>query len=238
MATFKIDNVAMTIQPSHIGIIPTQQTIYPTSGANKIVVQPYTPPTIEVRWGMDATYPAVIAELKLKRGRNLVHAISWTNEAASRLKHCNVIFPEIGSGQGPAGSVVDVFTLTLEAINPMPGLVIVELFRAGVLTVADGVAKWKTPAGGRIMKIRGEIGTLGTGAGQTRGQVSNGATDYLSTRGDFVVASGTNLMENQVLAALPTFNRGETVELDVDTIPADSNSANVSVLLYCLLFEV
>ena len=84
----------------------------------------------------------------------------------------------------------------------------------------------------------GAIGTLGTGAGQTRIQVSNGATDYLTTRGDFVVASGTNLMENQVLDTLPTFDRWDIIELDVDAIPADSNSANVLVSLYVLLFGV
>lgn len=238
MATLYIDNVAMTIQPSHIEIVPPKPRIYPTAGANKIVVQPLTPPSIEVRWGMDATFLEVVSELKTKRGRDLVHAISWTNEENTGLKHCNVVFPEIGSGIGPARTAVDVMTLTLEAINPMPGLVLVELYRPGVLTVKDGEPKWEAEAGGRILKIDGAIGVLGTGAGQTRVQVSNGATDYLSTEGDFVVASGTNLMENQVLGASPLFNRGETVELDTDTIPAGNDSANASVYMYCLLFEV
>lgn len=238
MPTFKIDNVAMTIQPTHFSIIPPEHQVYPLAGANKIVVQPLIPPRIEVRWGQEGQAAAIIAELKLKRGRDLVHAISWTDEENVRLKHCNVFFPEIPSAYSdPMRKVVEPVTLTLEAINPMPGLAIVELFRPGVLTVADGVAKWKTPAGGRVMKVRGEIGTLGTGAGQTRVQVSNGATDYLSTRGDFIVASGTNLMENQVLVALPTANRGETIELDVDTIPAGADSADLSVLLYYLMFE-
>jgi len=238
MATFKIDNVAMTKQPSHIEIIPPRQQIYPTSGANKIIVQPLTPPTIEVRWGMDATYPEVVAELKTKRGRDLVHAISWTNEDGARLKHCNVVFPEIGSGIGPARTAVDVMTLTLEAINPMPGLLLTTLFAPGVLTVADGVVKWIAPAGGRILWVSGTIYILGTGAGGTQIQVSNGATDYLTTPGDFVVASGTRLMENQVVAPDAYFDRGDIIEIDVDAIPAGADSSTVSIYIYCLSFEV
>lgn len=237
-AVFKIDNVDMTYKPSHVQVTPPEVSVYPGPGTGKGIVQPMIPPILEVRWGVDAAIRSAIAELKTKRGRRLIHALSWTNEGETGTKHCNAMIPEIGYGQGPSQSIADVFTLKCEVVNPMPALMITELFMPGVLTTGDGKIKWLTPAGGRILKVRGAIGTLGTGAGQTRVQVSNGATDYLTTPGDFVVASGTNLMENQVLTSSATFNRGDTIELDIDVIPGGSDSADVSVLLYCLLFRV
>ena len=138
MPNFKIDNVAMTYQPTYWRVIPPESVDYPAAGYNRIVVQPETPPLLEVRWGQEGTYPALISEVKTKRGRDLVHALSWPDEANLKHKHCNVFFPEIPSGQGPASGVVDVLSLTFKAFNPLPGLVIIDLFRPGVITVADG----------------------------------------------------------------------------------------------------
>ncbi len=239
--TVRVDNVdldADTVMPTQVRVIPPDPVVYPGPGTGKVVVQPLTPPVIELSWGPDIAPREVVAALKAARGRRLVHVLSWTNEDETGIYHANVMIPEIGYGQGPHQQGVDPFTLRCEVINPMPGLVTAELYVPGVLTTGDGKAKWKTPAGGRILKVGGYIGTLGTGTGQTRVQVSNGDTDYLSTRGDFVVASGTGLMENAVLAASPTFNRSETIELDIDTIPGNSDGADLQVWLTCLLFRV
>lgn len=237
MASFKIDNTAMTNPPSHIQIIYPELVSYPGPGLGKIVVQPMTPPTIEVRWGMDAVKRAVVDELITARATKMVHVASWTDETETRFKHRTVAIPPIGYGQGPTMGYVDTFTLRMEQIMPMPSLNIIELFYPGTIGTGDGKVKYKTPAGGTILKIDGFIGTLGSGGGtSTDVQVSNGATDYLSTKGTFEVDSATGLMENQVLGTTLTFNRGATIELDCDAV--STNPGNVQVLVYALMFAV
>lgn len=237
MATFKIDNVTMTTPPSHVQIIEPELIPYPGGGTNKITVQPLTPPVIEARWGMDVAVRAVIAELISKRGQRLIHTISWTDEVESRLKHRTVAIPAIGYGQGPTMGYVDTFTLRMEQIMPMPSLAVIDLFYPGTIATGDGKVKYKTPAGGRILKIDGFIGTLGSGGGtSTDVQVSNGATDYLGTVGTFEVDTATSVMENQVLGSTLTFDRGDTIELDCDA--TSTNPGNVQVLVYALYFAV
>ncbi|MFH1603484.1 MAG: hypothetical protein ABIH03_06220 [Pseudomonadota bacterium] len=235
--TVKLDNVVLANNPSHVLTVEPQPTATPTAGYGKIVYVPRIPGQVQLRWGDEAAIPAVVAELRTKRGSVPQHMLSWTKETGTGLYHRNVVMPLVAYGQGP-GTAIDTFTLELEGYRPFPALAVWEFWVPGVIAVGDGKAKIKMPAGGRIMKVGGYIGTLGTGAGQTRVQVSNGATDYLSTSGDFVVASATGLMENAVLATSPTFNRGDTLELDVDTIPANSDSANLSVWLCAIMFTV
>jgi len=233
----KLDNVALTNNPSHVLVAEPQPTATPTAGYGKIVYVPRIPGQVQLQWGGEVAVPAVVAELRAKRGSVPQHMLSWTKETGVGLYHRNVVMPIIAYGQGP-GAAIDTFTLTLEEYRSFPELTLWEFWVPNTIVVGDGQAKIKMPAGGRIMKVGGYIGTLGTGAGQTRVQVSNGATDYLSTPGDFVVASATGLMENAALVASPTFNRGDTLELDVDTIPANSNSANLSVWLCAIMFAV
>jgi len=233
----KIDNVELVNLPSHVQVVEPQPTATPTAGYGKIIYVPRIPGQVQLRWGDEAAIAAVVAELRTKRGSVPQHMLSWTKETGTGLYHRNVVMPLIAYGQGP-GTAIDTFTLELEEYRPFPELTLWEFWVPNTIVVGDGQAKIKMPAGGRIMKVGGYIGTLGTGAGQTRVQVSNGATDYLSTSGDFVVASATGLMENAVLVALPTFNRGDTLELDIDTIPANSDSANLSVWFCAIMFAV
>jgi len=233
----KVDNVALTNNPSHVLVDEPRPTATPTAGYGKIIYVPRIPGQVQLQWGGEVAVPAIVAELRSKRGSVPQHMLSWTKETGVGLYHRNVVMPVIAYGQGP-GAAIDTFTLSLEEYRPFPSLAMWEFWIPGTIVVGDGKAKIKMPAGGRIMKVDGYIGTLGTGAGQTRIQISNGATDYLSTRGDFVVASATGLMENAVLASLPTFNRGDTLELDVDTIPANSDSANLSVRFCAIMFAV
>ena len=233
----KIDNVALTNPPSHVQTVEPSYVATQTAGYGKIVYVPIGPGQVQLQWGGEVAVPAVVAELRTKRVAIPQHMLSWTKETGSGLYHRNVIMPVATYGQGP-GAAIDTFTMTFEEYRPFPSLAVWEFWVPGTIAVGDGKAKVKVPAGGRIMKVGGYIGTLGTGAGQTKVQVSNGATDYLSTRGDFIVASATGLMENAVLATSPTFNRGDTLELDVDTIPANSDSANLSVWFCAIMFVV
>ncbi len=240
MAVVKIDNVALDeeLMPMEVRVVPPEPVVYPGPGTGKIIVQPLTPPVVELHWGPNIAPKEIIAELKAKRGRRLVHVLSWTNEDETGTKQANVYIPEIGYAQGPGIEQMQPFTLRCECLNPNPYPQLKHLDVWGTIAAGDGKCKWKTPAGGRILAVNGWIETLGTGAGQTRVQISNGATDYLSTPGDFVVASATNFMENQVLVASPTFNRGETIEVDVDAIPGGADSANLHIWLYVLLFAI
>lgn len=234
--TVKIDQVTLTNLPYRIVAEEPQPVAMPTAGYGKIVYVPRHPGALRLLWGQEDAAPAVVAELRTRRGQVPQHVISWTKETGTALYHRNVVIPFVPYAQ--TGPTVDSFELLCEEYRPNPSLSVIELWLPGTIATGDGKAKILTPAGGRIVKVDGCIATLGTGAGQTRVQVSNGATDYLTTRGDFVVASATNLMENQVLSATATFNRGDTIELDIDSIPGDSNSANAQVLLYCILFPV
>lgn len=235
MATLcKIDGVLLTNDPSHIRVIQPQVKVYPTAGSGKIVVQPLTPPTIEVRWGdHDIALPAVIAELKAKRGNTLVHVLSWPTEDNSGYYHYLVYMPQIGLAQGPYQEVVDTFTLVCEVVNiNSAAMTEVTLAVAGTVSVGDAADTWVATGDATIMFVTGTITTLGTGTGQTRVQLREGTTDYLATRGDFVVATQSGQMQNQVLAWDNTIANGQTLNLDIDGIPSGADSAGLSVKVY------
>ena len=243
MTEHKIDNVALTYPPSHVTVIEPEIVPYPGPGLGKVNVQPRVPPIVEWHWGLDVQRDECINELLDARGQRICHMISWTDDANVRLNHRNVGIPFIGAAYGPKRDFMDPFTLKLEEFRPMPALALVELTASGItgsafLAVGDGQAKWEAEAGGQIWGIGGYIEGLGTGAGGTTVQISNGATDYLSTRGDFLVASATNLMENAVRAAGPRFDRGAVLELDIDAVPAGADSSNLHVFLYVLIYAV
>lgn len=237
--TAKIDNTTLTNMPSHWRVVEAEPSAMPTAGYGKIIHVPLVPGRLEWRWGDEVAVPAVVAELRSRRGSTPHHMVSWTKETGDTtgLYHRNVVIPIIAYGQAP-GTQIDRFTLAMECYRPSPALAAFDFWLPGTIATGDGQAKILTPAGGRIIAVDGYIDDYGSGTGQTRVQVSNSATDYLSTRGDFVVASATSLMENAVLAASPTFNRGETLELDIDAIPSGSDSSGLQVVVYAIIFPV
>ena len=239
--SIKINQVVLTNQPSHWAVIPPQDTVEATAGAGKIVTSPLVPPDIELRWGQEGTDPAVIAELKAKRGMRIGHVVSWASEDGLRQYHANVAIPQIGYGQGPSMNAIDPLTLLCPCYIPVPGARMITLdVPTNPLTTGDSKARWKAPAGGRILKVGGSITTLGTGTGQTRVQIHNatGPVDMLSTRGDFIVASATRLLENQVLIASPTFNKNDVLHLDIDSVPSGADSAYAHIWMLVLLYGV
>jgi len=235
----KIDGTALSNYPTHIRVVESQPVPVPTAGHGKIIFVPRLPGKVELRWGDADAVPAVVAELRTARGGIPQHMLSWTKETGDQygLYHRNVVMPIIAYGQGE-GTSIDAFTLILEAYRPLPSAAVFSFWVPGTIAAGDGQAKAEAPAGGRILAADGYIDDYGSGAGQTRVQLSNGAVDYLSTPGDFIVASATGLMESEVLASSPTFNRGDTIELDIDAIPGNSDSSDLQVLVYVLLFPV
>lgn len=105
-----------------------------------------------------------------------------------------------------------------------------------VITVADGKAKWLAPYPGELKAVEGDITTLGAGAGtSTDFQISNGATDMLSTVGAFEVDSATNLMEGQVVDdTQAAFAAGDIIEADCDAV--STNPADALIRLHIVLF--
>jgi len=239
MAETKIDNVTLVYPPSHVQVIPPPPTVYPGPGLGKVVVQPDTPPKIELRFGQQASRREVVAELQAARGRRMVHMLSWTDEVGGRLRHRNVVIPRIGYGQGPSDAVVDTFPLVCEEIRPNPSLMIVPLIVPGAITVADDKARWQAPAGGRLWRLGGHITTLGGGAGtSTDFQISNGgATDMLTLPLAYEVNSASNLAEGwEIDQANNSFDRGDILQADCDAI--STNPADAVILLYVLIFGV
>jgi len=108
----------------------------------------------------------------------------------------------------------------------------------GTIVTGDGQSQWEAPYAGEIVAVEGFIANVGTVGGQTRIQISCGATDYLTTEGDFVQASGTGLMENAVLAVNPTFDAGDIIELDIDTVPTGTDSADLHIRLWVKIAPV
>jgi hypothetical protein len=232
MGDFYIDYTVLAYPPTHWQVQETDSAAVPTAGGfGKVVYVPMTPPVISVTWGGDNFHYGVVAELKLRRALTPRHVISFTKENGLGLYHRDVVIPPISWGQGP-GLVVDTFTVDMEEIRSNAGYPFMEFYVSGTITTGDGKATFVAPAAGTIVAVTGIIGTLGTGAGQTRIQVSRGATDYLSTPGDFVVAGGNHNLVNQVLIGSPTFTAGDTIEIDVDGIPAGANSANFQIYVF------
>jgi len=156
-------------------------------------------------------------------------------DSASRIidKYCGRSFTsvtEVRYFDGNGGRVL-LLNDDLLSIEPPESRACVELTASGTITVADGKAQCTMPFAGEIEDIQGYIETLGTGAGtSTDIQISNGATDYLTTVGAFEVDSATNLLEGQVLASNPAFEIDDIIELDVDAV--STNPADIHIWVW------
>lgn len=117
MAFFQIDGANLTNQPSHVAVLYPEPADYPLVGKSRIIVIPETPPTIEVRWGMEGARPAIIAELKTARGSDPIHVITWIGEDLATVNQVTVFMPLVPFAQGPNRTAVDPMTLVLKALE-------------------------------------------------------------------------------------------------------------------------
>jgi hypothetical protein len=131
------------------------------------------------------------------------------------------------------------FTISFRQVFPTPTPVHFPLKTYGGASVLDGADRWKMPAAGYVFAVTGFISTLGTGTGQTRIQIrrNRGDVDMLATPGDFMVASSTGLLENQVLGSDVTFMKGDVLYLDIDGVPSGTDSADIRVDVWTYLFR-
>jgi hypothetical protein len=117
MSIFQIDGVDLEYQPTRVAVIPPKETVYPLAGGAAIVVQPSTPPRIEVRWGEYGTYREVVAELRAARGSDLVHTLTFSGEDGITLWEATVYMPEIPWAQGVVETAVEPFSLSFQALT-------------------------------------------------------------------------------------------------------------------------
>jgi hypothetical protein len=114
------------------------------------------------------------------------------------------------------------------------------------ITLADDKFRLTVPYDGEILgalsgpAITGHIANAGTGAGSSTDiQISNVTTgrDYFATEPTFEVddkdASGRALLSGGMLNGRPTFRQNDVLALDVDALPTNSDSAQMTITLLC-----
>jgi hypothetical protein len=114
------------------------------------------------------------------------------------------------------------------------------------ITLGDDKFRVTVPYDGEILgalsgpAISGHIVNAGTGAGSSTDiQISNVTTgrDYFATEPTFEVddkdASGRALLSGGMLNGRPTFRQNDVLALDVDALPTNSDSAQMTITLLC-----
>ncbi len=227
--------------PISIDVIPPGVADHPLADGRVIFVEDRSGVVVTVIWGTVGNMQQFFAELERIRSLGPIHEISFEDISCDKIVHLNSYMPRLTRnvlGYDPSGSIVyGPLTLSFRQTDPATQIVPLLLWARGIIATGDGKYKLTLPAAGRISQVEGYIRNLGTGGGQTRIQLRIGLTDYLSVRGDFVVASGTNRLENQVLVADTSFIRDTVLELDVDSIPGNTDSIDACIVVWCELFR-
>lgn len=235
-----IDGIPLIRQPHSIEIVPQEHGVAYTADRRALVFPGGEYVVLNCTFGRSLTYEMVSQELHRRRADRGVHAVTFESMRGGRRITINAymgVVRQAHVGYDACGRIVSsAFTVSFVQVDTPTFLYRMRFPVPGILSVADAWSYRTAPAAGTIIAVDGWIRDLGSGAGQTRVQVSNGATDYLSTRGDFV-QGGTHQMENQVLAAAPDFAAGDRIDIDIDEIPAGGLSQDATVTLWCWLFR-
>lgn len=210
-----------------------------TADRRPFVRPPHRYTTFVCTWGSEYSYQDVLRELDRIRANRGLHAVTFEIYNGQFLT-VNAYMGEARPThvkRTPCGTIItSSFSIPFIQVDTPTWLVPLRFPLRGIIAVADAAASIEAPAAGRILAVDGWIRDLGAGAGQTRVQVSNGATDYLSTRGDFVNAlPAVYQMQNAVLGTSLDFARGDQIDIDVDDIPAGglSKDALITVWTWC-----
>jgi hypothetical protein len=236
-----IDNRRLIRQPHTIEIVPDkgQRSM---NGDGRPMWRPGGDYTVfNCKWGADASYQDVLRELDRLGMTRGVHAITLELYKGQFLT-VNAYMDKPAYtmiGQSTCGKVItNAFTIPFIQVDTPTFLYRMDFNLPGILAVDDARASHVAPAAGRIFDIGGWIRDLGSGAGRTKLQVSNGATDYLSTRGTFPNTLPVDKkLQNAVLGASLDFAAGDQIDIDVDEIPAGGLSKDARIWLWCWLFQ-
>jgi hypothetical protein len=231
----EIDGVQFPYPPDTIDIQAPGFEDHQLPNGNVIIVEDRQGVVINANWE-DMNMGVVLEHLMRIRGNWPIHMIRVEDVSFGSYVSLPVYMPRLSINRLIPASECEhtnaAFTVQFRQVIPELLPVFFELRKSGTVTVGDSKDRVEVPFAGKVFSVSGSIETLGTGAGQTRIQVRRDTTDILSTRGDFVVASGTGLMEHQVLNTEELrFIGGAVFYLDVDAIPGGSDSAGVLVRL-------
>src|SRR3990170_5203170 len=160
--------------------------------------------TLNITWGDNFSYQDVVGELDRLRANRGVHAIGFEPIKGQRYLTINAFMgkPRYTSvGYDSCGRIADsAFTIPFVQVDTPTFLYCMRFKLKGILAVMAPFTRRLAPAAGRIIAVDGYIRDLGSGAGQTSIQASNGATNYLATEGDFINAAPPNFrLQNAVL---------------------------------------
>lgn len=235
-----IDGRPLIRQPHTIEVVPQAHTQAYTADQRALVMPGGEYTVINCTFGRSLTYEMVMAELNRVRASRGVHSITFEPMRGGRRLTINAyqgVVREAHVGYDSCGKIISSsITVPFIQVDTPTWLYPIRWRLRGILSVIDAWTYQEAPAAGTFVAVDGWIRDVGAGAGQTRIQISNGTTDYLSTRGDFV-QGGTHRMINQVLAANPDFAGGDRLDIDIDDIPGGGLSQDALITAWAWLFR-
>ena len=237
-----VDGVPLLNPPVSIDILPPELTEHNLADGGFVAVESHGGASIVVRFGQAGVTQAAMLELLRRRANIGIHTLTFEDAHCNEIITVNVYMPpveRVGLPYGESGELLYAETsITFRQVQPTMDIGHFRLRARGVITVGDSKDECRAMAAGRLFAVSGWIRTLGTGAGQTRIQLRNGLMDYLTVPGDFVVASGTNILESQALRTDTTaFIKGEYISLDVDAIPGGADAADAFIYVWYYHFR-
>lgn len=237
---FNIDGLPLCQDPLTVDIVPPGVADHPLIDGRVVFLEDRSGVAITVVWGSVGTTQELIAELEHIRRQGCIHELCFEDISCHQYVYVNAYMPRLTLnvlGYDDSGAIIySPLTLTFRQTDPATTFVPL-IMGIGAITVMDGIYKMVMPAAGKIVRVEGYIQTLGTGGGQTSIQLRIGLIDYLITVADFVIASGTHLLENQAVDPTLSFIRGEVLELDVDLLPGNTDSSNAQIVVWCEMFR-
>ncbi|MDP2727240.1 MAG: hypothetical protein Q8P59_06820 [Dehalococcoidia bacterium] len=242
MAMFlAIDGRRVIRQPHMVEHQPEAHDTSMTADGRPLVRPSGNYTTFNLTWGRDFSYQDVLGELDRLRATRGVHAITLETIRGQRYLTLNAYMGkprQSSQGYLACGDIfTSAFTIPFVQVDTPTFLFPLRFRLRGIIGVAAPFASHPAPAAGRIIAVDGYIADLGSGAGQTRIQISNGATNYLSTPGDFVSAPPEKRLQNQVLATVLDFAKGDSIDVDVTAIPAGGLSKDAVVIAWCWVYR-
>lgn len=235
-----IDGRRLIREPHSIEIAPYDQESSMAADGRPLVRPGSEFVQLNCTWGRDLSYQDVLAELDRLRANQGVHSITFEPRDSKKYLTFNAYMTKprvLHVGYTDRGKVaVSSFSVGFVQVELPTYLFPLRWICKGILAVASPAASHVAPAAGRIVAVDGWIADSGAGAGQTRVQISHGATNYLATPGDFVVG-GSKSMANAVLAANIDFAQGDQMDLDITTVPAGGMSSGLVVTAWCWVYR-
>ena len=235
-----IDGIPLIRKPHTIEVVPQQHNQAYTADQRALVQPGGEYVVVNATFGRALTYEMVMAELNRRRASRGVHSITFEPMRGGRRLTINAymgVVREAHVGYDSCGRIISSnITVPFVQVDTVTSLYPIRWKLRGILSVFDAWTYQTALAGGTIIAVNGWIRDLGSGAGQTRIQISNATTDYLSTRGDFV-QGGTHVLINQVVAANADFAGGDRLDIDIDGIPAGGLSQDALITAWCWLFR-